>query len=166
MKIHSCACCWAREETQSEAGMPGNFSRVRLYADRRWKVYSNNKTERMQALPPPSGHQLQVSLGSRRGGTRTSLLAGPASLTFLVPGACMPPICAAWETLRSADITGPSLWSTSQGVGDGGSVPSSEREWGSAVSPGGDTRSPGTDCYWVALGKSLALPGSAFSLVR
>lgn len=33
--------------------MPGNFSRVRPYADRRWKVYSNNKTERMQALPPP-----------------------------------------------------------------------------------------------------------------
>lgn len=160
MKIHSCACCWAREETQSEAGMPGNFSRVRLYADRRWKVYSNNKTERMQALPPPSGHQLQVSLGSRRGGTRTSLLEGPASLTFLVPGACMPPICAAWETLRSADITGPSLWSTSQGVGDGGSVPSSER--GEALSPlvatHGVQALTATGWPWASPSPFLALP--------
>lgn len=160
MKIHSCACCWAREETQSGAGMPGNFSRVRLYADRRWKVYSNNKTERMQALPPPSGHQLQVSLGSRRGGTRTSLLEGPASLTFLVPGACMPPICAAWETLRSADITGPSLWSTSQGVGDGGSVPSSER--GEALSPlvatHGVQALTATGWPWASPSPFLALP--------
>lgn len=161
MKIHSCACCWAREETQSEAGMPGNFSRVRLYADRRWKVYSNNKTERMQALPPPpSGHQLQVSLGSRRGGTRTSLLEGPASLTFLIPGACMPPICAAWETLRSADITGPSLWSTSQGVGDGGSVPSSER--GEALSPlvatHGVQALTATGWPWASPSPFLALP--------
>lgn len=160
MKIHSCACCWAREETQSEAGMPGNFSRVRLYADRRWKVYSNNKTERMQALPPTSGHQLQVSLGSRRGGTQTSLLEGPASLTFFVPGACMPPICAAWETLRSADITGPSLWSTSQGVGDGGSAPSSER--GEALSPlvatHGVQALTATGWPWASPSPFLALP--------
>lgn len=67
MKIHSCACCWAREETQSGAGMPGNFSRVRLYADRRWKVYSNNKTERMQALPPPLGSPAAGLLGLQKG---------------------------------------------------------------------------------------------------
>lgn len=47
--------------------MPGNFSRVRLYADRRWKVYSNNKTERMQALPPPLGSPAAGLLGLQKG---------------------------------------------------------------------------------------------------
>lgn len=162
MKIHSCACCWAREETQSEAGMPGNFSRVRLYADRRWKVYSNNKTERMQALPAPPRVTSCRSPWAPEGEVpeRRSLLEGPASLTFLVPGACMPPICAAWETLRSADITGPSLWSTSQGVGDGGSVPSSER--GEALSPlvatHGVQALTATGWPWASPSPFLALP--------
>lgn len=47
--------------------MPGNFSRVRLYADRRWKVYSNNKTERMQALPAPLGSPAAGLLGLQKG---------------------------------------------------------------------------------------------------
>lgn len=51
---------------------------------------------------PPLGHQLQVSSGSRREGMRTNPLGGLASLTFLIPGACVTPICASWETLLSA----------------------------------------------------------------
>lgn len=33
-----------QKETQSWAGMPGTLSMERLYADRRWKAYSNTKT--------------------------------------------------------------------------------------------------------------------------
>lgn len=33
-----------QKETQSWAGMPGTLRMEWLYADRRWKAYSNNKT--------------------------------------------------------------------------------------------------------------------------
>lgn len=75
--------------------MPGNFSRVRLYADRRWKVYSNNKTERMQALPPPLGSPAAGLLGLQKGrypNEGVFLKALPAShSSFQVP-ACPPSV--------------------------------------------------------------------------
>lgn len=103
-----------QKETQSGAGRPGTLSTERLYADSRWKVYSNNKAP--GAWPPepaedtgpaPSlGHQLQVSSGSRgsqKGRYENQSPRTRASLPFLVPGALMPSTCASRETLLSAD---------------------------------------------------------------
>lgn len=115
----------SQKETQSWAEMPGTLSLEGLYADRKWKAYSSNKTSVACPEPaeeegpaPPLGRQLQVSSGSRGEGMRTNPLGGPASLGFLVPGAYVTPICASQETALSQQVQ--ILWGSLKG------------EWGQA----------------------------------
>lgn len=96
-----CFLLLSQKETQSQAGMPGTLVMQRLYVRGRWNVYSNKTPVACTFEPaedtgpaPPMGHQLQVSSGSRRGGTRTNPLGGPAGGTFPAADACVPPTCA------------------------------------------------------------------------
>lgn len=143
MKIHSCACCWARRkpnpglECQGPSAWRG-FMQIgdgKLIQITRLLWPAPQPAEEGPA--PPLGHQLQVSSGSRGEGMRTNLLGGPASLTFLVPGACVTSVCASWETLLSANrskfyVCYP--WGSLKGGGDR-----------LTVFPGGDEQAPGSD---------------------
>lgn len=102
--IQRCTHCFlllGQKETQSQAGMPGTPVIQRLYVRGRWNVYSNKTPVACTFEPaedtgpaPPMGHQLRVSSGSRRGGTRTNPLGGPAGHTFPAVDARVPPTCA------------------------------------------------------------------------
>lgn len=113
---------------------------------------------------PPLGHQLQVSSSSRREGMRTNSLGGPDSLTFLIPGACVTPICASRETLLSAKRSKFYVclpWGSLKGGGDRLSFLEVTNRL-QAQAPGNDSglRVAGPEAGPLTLGKSLTLPGS------
>lgn len=135
MKIHSCACCWARRkpnpglEGQGPSARRGFMQIVdgKFIQITRLLGPGPLSQQRTQALPPPwvtSCRSPPAPEEARRGGTRTNPLGRvPASPSWFQVPSCPPPV---HHGKLCSQPTGPRSMSASL-AGEGGSL---EGEWG------------------------------------